>query len=63
MDKKDITNKLNNVVFQLDGMSVPGHENRKRVVIAVEMLVQLANEINEKVADEEVSVNETAEAQ
>lgn len=53
MDKKDITNKLNNVVFQLDGMSVPGHENRKRVVIAVEMLVQLAQDLDKEEKEKE----------
>lgn len=59
MDKNDIANKLNNVVFQLDGMSVPGHENRKRVVIAVEMLVQLAQDLDkeEKEKEDESSGN------
>lgn len=48
MDKEKMMEKLQNVANTLEGVTVVGHENRKRLVIAVEVLMQLAKEIREE---------------
>lgn len=54
--------KLQNVANTLEGVTVVGHENRKRLVIAVEVLMQLAKEIREEKTEVETD-GDTAEVE
>lgn len=62
MDKEKMMEKLQNVANTLEGVTVVGHENRKRLVIAVEVLMQLAKEIREEKTEVETD-GDTAEVE
>lgn len=62
MDKEKMMEKLQNVANTLEGVTVVGHENRKRLVIAVEVLMQLAKEIREEKTEAETD-GDTAEVE
>lgn len=47
MENDKMIEKLQNVANTLEGVEVAGHSNRKRLVIAVELLMQLAKELQE----------------
>lgn len=62
METDKMIEKLQNVANTLEGVEVAGHSNRKRLVIAVELLMQLAKELQE--AKSEVKAGgETTEAE
>lgn len=62
MEKDKMIERLQNVANTLDGVEVTGHSNRKRMVIAVELLMQLAKELQETKSEVEAD-GETTEAE
>ena len=62
MDNKIIANRINDAVCQLEPVNAVGHKNRKQMVIAVEMLFQLAQDLI-KEPEKEVVADETAEVE